>query len=83
MRSLAPHPRNLKDDMIKKIADIGCGSGAQIITLNQKIKTLKESMDNLSFASEEFDIIWSEGAVYIMGFEEGIKDMIILKLLRN
>lgn len=31
-------------------------------------------MENLSFDKEEFDIIWSEGAVYIMGFEAGIKN---------
>lgn len=30
-------------------------------------------MDDLPFAKEEFDIIWSEGAIYIMGFEEGVK----------
>jgi len=86
-----------------KVADIGCGSGAQTITLAQnlnakitaidlfpefleklnsnaeklglqdKINTLQKSMDDLPFAKEEFDIIWSEGAIYIIGFEEGIK----------
>ena len=86
-----------------KIADIGCGSGAQTVTLAQnidgritavdlfpevlrkvdikakekgltdKITTLKKSMDNLDFNREEYDIIWSEGAIYIMGFESGIK----------
>ena len=30
-------------------------------------------MDDLPFGKEEFDIIWSEGAIYIMGFEAGIK----------
>lgn len=86
-----------------KIADIGCGSGAQTFTLAQningritavdlfpkvlrkvdikakekgltdKITTLKKSMDDLDFNREEYDIIWSEGAIYIMGFEAGIK----------
>jgi len=86
-----------------KLADIGCGSGAQTITLAEnidgqitavdlfpeflrklevkaevkglknKIKTLEKSMDNLDFEQEELDIIWSEGAIYIMGFEAGIK----------
>lgn len=87
-----------------KLADIGCGSGAQTITLAEnidgritavdlfpeflrklevkaevkglknKIKTLEKSMDNLDFEQEELDIIWSEGAIYIMGFEAGIKN---------
>jgi len=30
------------------------------------------SMDNLSFQSEEFDLIWSEGAIDNIGFEKGL-----------
>jgi SAM-dependent methyltransferase len=30
-------------------------------------------MDDLPFNNEEFDIIWSEGAIYNLGFENGIK----------
>ena len=86
-----------------KVADIGCGSGAQTISLAQnlnaeitavdlfpefldklninsenlglqdKIISLEKSMDDLTFNKEEFDIIWSEGAIYIIGFEDGIK----------
>ena len=37
-----------------------------------KITTLNCSMDALPFSNEEFDVIWSEGAVYNMGFEAGI-----------
>ena len=86
-----------------RIADIGCGTGAQTITLAKnlqghiiavdlfpeflrklKIKskaenidekiTIKEmSMESLNFKENEFDIIWSEGAIYNIGFENGIK----------
>jgi SAM-dependent methyltransferase len=86
-----------------RVADIGCGSGAQTIVLarnlnaqitavdlftefleklevhaknlglQDKIITLQKSMDDLPFDKEEFDIIWSEGAIYIIGFEEGIR----------
>lgn len=85
-----------------KIADIGCGTGAQTLTLAKalqgeivavdlfdeflkkleerfekeevvaSVRTLSASMDNLPFAEEEFDMIWSEGAVYNMGFENGV-----------
>jgi len=37
-----------------------------------KITTLNCSMDALPFAEKEFDVIWSEGAVYNMGFEAGV-----------
>ncbi len=86
-----------------KIADIGCGSGGQTITLAQnlsaeitavdlfpefldelnkkseklglkgKIKTLHKSMDDLTFNNEEFDLLWSEGAIYNLGFKNGIQ----------
>lgn len=86
-----------------KVVDIGCGSGAQTISLAQnlnaeitavdvfpefldklninaknlglqdKIITLEKSMDDLSFDRDEFDLIWSEGAIYIVGFKNGIK----------
>ena len=31
-------------------------------------------MDNLPFNDEEYDVIWSEGAIYNIGFERGVKD---------
>ncbi|WP_028322907.1 class I SAM-dependent methyltransferase, partial [Desulfatiglans anilini] len=37
-----------------------------------RITTLKGSMDALPFEEGEFDVIWSEGAVYNMGFEAGV-----------
>ena len=37
-----------------------------------KITTLNCSMDALPFEEAEFDVIWSEGAVYNLGFETGI-----------
>lgn len=40
--------------------------------LSDKISTLLCSMDTLPFEDGEFDIIWSEGAIYNIGFEQGI-----------
>lgn len=37
-----------------------------------RITTLRCSMDALPFAAGRFDVIWSEGAVYNMGFEAGV-----------
>lgn len=37
-----------------------------------RIRTLAQSMDTLLFKEGELDAIWSEGAIYNMGFEAGI-----------
>lgn len=39
-----------------------------------KIKTLQASMFELPFKSESIDVIWSEGAIFIMGFERGLRE---------
>ena len=94
---------NLPTSNPLKVADLGCGSGGQTITLaknldahitavdlfpefldelNQtsqrlgltdRILTLEKSIDDLPFKTNTFDLIWSEGAIYNMGFENGIK----------
>ena len=94
---------NIENKKNLKIADIGCGTGAQTITLaknlngqiiavdlfsafleklnskskveglDEKIITREISMESLDFRDEEIDIIWSEGAIYNIGFEVGIK----------
>ncbi|MBN1766427.1 MAG: class I SAM-dependent methyltransferase [Sedimentisphaerales bacterium] len=38
-----------------------------------KITAVNGSMSALPFDKESFDIIWSEGAIYIMGFEKGLR----------
>lgn len=41
--------------------------------LTNRIETLAASMDALPFAEQSFDAIWSEGAIYNIGFANGIK----------
>lgn len=95
---------DLKSKHDLKVADIGCGTGAQTLDLaheldaeitavdlfdaflaklqseaktqkmQHKIKTLSASMEDLPFEDESLDLIWSEGAIYNMGFEAGIKN---------
>jgi ubiquinone/menaquinone biosynthesis C-methylase UbiE len=38
----------------------------------EKIDTLSCSMEALPFSDEAFDVIWSEGAIYNMGFQAGV-----------
>lgn len=40
--------------------------------VTDKIETLACSMESLPFQEESFDLIWSEGAVYNIGFKNGI-----------
>ena len=47
---------------------------AKRIGVADRISTLACSMDNLPFANEELDVIWSEGAIYNIGFEKGVSD---------
>ncbi|GAB4141644.1 MAG: class I SAM-dependent methyltransferase [Sphingomonadales bacterium] len=41
--------------------------------LGDRIETLAAAMEALAFEDNVFDAIWSEGAIYNMGFEAGIK----------
>lgn len=41
--------------------------------LQDRIKTVCASMDALPFEKGQFDLIWSEGAIFIVGFEQGLK----------
>jgi len=46
---------------------------AEKLGLQHRIKGVVESMDNLSFKNESLDLIWSEGAIYNIGFSSGLK----------
>jgi ubiquinone/menaquinone biosynthesis C-methylase UbiE len=39
-----------------------------------RISTLPISMKEMNFSMRSFDLIWSEGAIYIMGFDEGLRE---------
>lgn len=86
-----------------KIADLGCGTGGQTVTLalntpaqivaldlfplfisklklqlktlslSDRVNAISGSMSELPFADNEFDVIWSEGAIYNIGFQYGLK----------
>lgn len=46
---------------------------AQKLRLKDKIVTLEKSIDDLPFKEGELDLIWSEGAIYNIGFQNGLK----------
>lgn len=47
---------------------------AQSNGVDEKITPLCASMEQLPFEDEEFDVIWSEGAIYNIGFEKGVAE---------
>jgi SAM-dependent methyltransferase len=85
-----------------EILDIGCGTGAQTLTLaaatagrimaldrsleflrslrravndrgwSSRVQVCQGDMQALPFREASFDLIWSEGAIYIMGFDAGL-----------
>ena len=42
------------------------------LNLEKRVKGIVGSMEDLSFQKEEFDLVWSEGAIDSIGFEKGM-----------
>ena len=55
-------------EFLDKLAEAASRAGVA-----DHVVTRTESMEQLSFAEGELDAIWSEGAIYNMGFAEGIQ----------
>ncbi|WP_292010047.1 class I SAM-dependent methyltransferase [Chryseobacterium sp.] len=47
---------------------------ARKLNLQDRMKGIVRSMDNFPFQNEELDLIWSEGAIYNIGFERGLTE---------
>lgn len=47
---------------------------AQKERVDSRITTVKGDMFNLQFQKESFDLIWCEGAIFIIGFEKGLRE---------
>lgn len=46
---------------------------AVTLKLSDRMRTLACSMDELPFEDESLDVLWSEGAIYNIGFESGVR----------
>lgn len=55
--------RRFLDEMVARAAKAGVGS---------QVKPVFRSMFEMNFADPSFDLIWSEGAIYIMGLAAGL-----------
>jgi ubiquinone/menaquinone biosynthesis C-methylase UbiE len=57
--------RNALDRLNRKIEKAG---------LSERFKTLNRSLLDMEFPDESFDIVWSEGSIFIIGFEKGLQE---------
>ncbi len=53
------------DEFATNIAESGLGA---------RVKDLNCSLIDMDFPDESFDIIWSEGSIYAIGFERGLRE---------
>lgn len=60
-------------DLFADFIDI-FNANSRRLNLQDRVKGIVASMDNLPFQQEEFDLIWSEGAIYNIGFERGLNE---------
>jgi ubiquinone/menaquinone biosynthesis C-methylase UbiE len=60
-------------DLFPAFIDLFNGNAGKL-NLQDRIKGVIGSMDNLPFQNEELDLIWSEGAIYNIGFERGLNE---------
>lgn len=47
-------------------------AGAKAAGLQDRVRTVHGSMDALPFGPEEFDIVWAEGSLFIMGIDRAL-----------
>lgn len=60
-------------DLFPKFIDQLNAHAAQL-NLQDRVKGIPGSMENLPFQEEELDLIWSEGAIYNIGYVKGLKE---------
>jgi len=56
--------QSLIDELMRKIEAAG---------LSDRVKTVKCSLFEIDFPDESFNIIWAEGSISVIGFEQGLK----------
>lgn len=60
-------------DLFERFIELFNGN-AEGLGLQDRVNGITGSMDNLSFEEDSLDLIWSEGAIYNIGFERGLQE---------
>lgn len=48
-------------------------SNAELAGVSGRLEVLEQDMKKMDFPSASFDVVWSEGAIYNLGFENGLR----------
>jgi len=59
---------DIHPEMIARVQALAESAG-----VSDRLKTLVQDMETMTFPVSSFDLIWSEGAIYFLGFEKGLK----------
>ena len=59
---------DLMPEMIARVRSRAEGAG-----VSDRLETLQQDMNEMSFPPSSFDVVWSEGAIYFLGFEAGLQ----------
>ena len=65
---------DLLPQMIERVRDAAERAG-----FSDRLETVRADMNEMEFRAGSFDVVWSEGALYFMGFEKGlarVKDLV-------
>ena len=60
-------------DLFPRFIDL-FNANASALGLQRRVTGIVGSMDDLPFEDSELDLIWSEGAIYNIGFERGLEE---------
>ncbi len=58
---------DLLPQMIRRVR-----KAAEDVGLADRLKTVQLDMNEMAFEPSSFDVVWSEGAIYFLGFERGL-----------
>ena len=59
---------DIHPEMIKRV-----DAAAESAGVSARLETVVQDMNKMTFPASSFDVIWAEGAVYILGFEKGLR----------
>jgi ubiquinone/menaquinone biosynthesis C-methylase UbiE len=59
---------DLRPEMIARVRTSADSAG-----VSSRLETLQQDMNEMSFPASSFDVVWSEGAIYVLGFEAGLR----------
>ena len=59
---------DIHPEMIERLQESAESAG-----VSARLETTVQNMEKMTFPASSFDVIWSEGAIYILGFEKGLR----------